>query len=190
MTQSNVTQLLHAIEAGEDRATSELLAIVYQELRSLAAQRLRCEQPGQTLQATALVHEAYLRLVGPDGESEPRWEGRGHFFAAAAEAMRRIMIDRARARGAQKRGGDARRLTLDPASLTMDDVPAGVADLGESLARFEAEAPEKAMLVKLRFFGGLTLAQAAAVLGISSSTADRHWAYARAWLYNDLSLDD
>lgn len=187
---SNVTQILSAIDAGDPQAAAELLPLVYQELRKLADARLAQERPGQTLQATALVHEAYLRLVGSDYDGDKNWDSRGHFFAAAAEAMRRILIDRARARGAVKRGGAAQRLTLDPTLLSLDSVPSEIADLDEALTRFEAEDPQKAALVKLRFFGGLTLKQAAAALGLAPSTADRHWAYARAWLFHALSSDE
>jgi RNA polymerase sigma factor (TIGR02999 family) len=184
---ANVTLVFSAIEAGDPRTAAELLPLVYEELRSLAEARLAQERPGQTLQATALVHEAYLRLVGPAQNSEKGWDSRGHFFAAAAEAMRRILIDHARARGAVKRGGSAKRLTLDPAMLSLDSIPSEVADLDEALTRFEAEDPQKAALVKLRFYGGLTLKQAAAALGLAPTTADRHWAYARAWLFEALS---
>ncbi len=187
---AKVTQILSAIDSGDPQAAAELLPLVYQELRKLADARLAQERPGQTLQATALVHEAYLRLVGPDHDGDNNWDSRGHFFAAAAEAMRRILIDRARARGAAKRGGSARQLTLNPEMLSLDSVPAEIADLDEALTRFEAEDPQKAALVKLRFFGGLTLKQAAAALGLSSTTADRHWAYARAWLFQALSAED
>ena len=164
-----------------------MLPLVYDELRKLADARLARERPGQTLQATALVHEAYLRLVGPDRESQNEWESRRHFFAAAAEAMRRILIDRARAKGTLKRGGSARRLSLDPAMLSLDSIPSEIADLDDALTRFEIEDPEKAALVKLRFYGGLTQRQAAAALGLAPATADRHWAYARAWLFQALS---
>jgi RNA polymerase sigma factor (TIGR02999 family) len=185
--QADVTRILEAIDGGDAQASSELLPLVYRELRALAEARLAKERPGQTLQATALVHEAYLRLLGPEGHAGPGWDNRGHFFAAAAEAMRRILIDRARSRGAIKRGGSARRLRLDPALLTLDETPSEIADLDEALTRFEAEEPQKAALVKLRFYAGLTQEQAAAVLGISISTADRHWSYARAWLFDALS---
>jgi RNA polymerase sigma factor (TIGR02999 family) len=184
---SNVTRILSAIDSGDPQAAAELLPLVYQELRKLADARLAQERPGQTLQATALVHEAYLRLVGPDHAGDKNWDSRGHFFAAAAEAMRRILIDRARARGAVKRGGAAQRLALDPTLLSLDSVPSEIVDLDEALTRFEAEDPQKAALVKLRFFGGLTLEQAAGALGLAPSTADRHWAYARAWLFQALS---
>jgi RNA polymerase sigma factor (TIGR02999 family) len=187
---SHVTRILSAIDSGDPQAAAELLPLVYEELRKLADARLAHERPGQTLQATALVHEAYLRLVGPDLDDAKKWESRGHFFAAAAEAMRRILIDRARARGAVKRGGAGRRLTLDPTQLSLDSVPSEIADLDEALTRLEAEDPQKAALVKLRFYGGLTLEQAGAALSLSSSTADRHWAYARAWLFQALSAGD
>ncbi len=187
---ANVTQILSAIDSGDPRAAAELLPLVYEELRKLADARLAHEQPGQTLQATALVHEAYLRLVGPDLGSDRGWDSRGHFFAAAAEAMRRILIDRARARGAVKRGGSARHLSLDPAMLALDSVPSEIAELDDALTRLEAEDPQKAALVKLRFYGGLTLKQAAAALGLAPTTADRHWAYARAWLFQALSTED
>jgi RNA polymerase sigma factor (TIGR02999 family) len=183
----DVTQILEAIDRGEPQASEQLLPLVYDELRKLADQRLARESSGQTLQATALVHEAYLRLLGPDDAGVIRWDGRGHFFAAAAEAMRRIIIDHARAKRAVKRGGDGRRLKLDPSALTLDEIPDAVLDLDEALTRLAATEPDKAELVKLRFFGGLTLPQAAAVLGISGTTADRRWAYAKAWLYDALS---
>lgn len=167
-------------------ASERLLPLVYDELRALADQRLARECPGQTLQATALVHEAYLRVLGPDTGCAVAWEGQGHFFAAAAEAMRRILVDRARARGALKRGGAARRIKLDPALLTFDPVPPEILDLDTALVKLAGEAPEKARLVQLRFFGGLSLKQAATVMGISATTADRYWAYAKAWLYNEM----
>jgi RNA polymerase sigma factor (TIGR02999 family) len=187
---SPVTRILAAIDSGDPRAAADLLPLVYEELRKLAHARLAHEHAGETLQATALVHEAYLRLVGPERNDVTNWDGRGHFFAAAAEAMRRVLIDGARARGAAKRGGSARQLTLDPDLLALDSVPPEVLDLDEALTRFEAEDPQKAALVKLRFFGGLTLQQAAAALGLPHSTADRHWAYARAWLHNALAVND
>jgi RNA polymerase sigma factor (TIGR02999 family) len=187
---ANLTQVLCAIDSGDPRAAAELLPLLYEELRKLADARLAQERPGQTLQATALVHEAYLRLVGPNHDGEKGWDSRGHFFAAAAEAMRRILIDRARARGAVKRGGSARRLTLDPTLLSLDSVPSEIADLDEALTRLEGEDPQKAALVKLRFYGGLTLKQAAAALGLPPTTAERHWAYARAWLFQALSAQE
>lgn len=176
--------------ASDPRAAERLLPLLYDELRRLAEIRLAGERPGQTLQATALVHEAYMRLIGPDPDDPATWDGRGHFFAAAAEAMRRILIDRARAKGALKRGGSARKLRLDAVDVAIEDVPAEILDLDEALQRLAAEDPQKAELVKLRFYGGLTLQQAAAVLGISPSTADRHWSYARAWLYAELAEEE
>ena len=180
---SDVTRILKAIDEGDARASSELLPLVYGELRVLADQRLARERRGHSLQATALVHEAYIRLVEADGAG---WNGRGHFFGAAAEAMRRLLIDRARARGADKRGGSGRRLDIDLTAISLEDVPPEVVDVSDALDRLASEDQQKAELVKLRFFAGLTIAQAAAVLGVSEATANRHWAFARAWLYDDL----
>lgn len=191
----DLTLLVGEARQGDRHAAAQVLELVYEELRRLAGDRLRHEQPGQTLQATALVHEAYLRLIGPEGQrAEVEWDNRGHFFAAAAEAMRRILIERARSRGAIKRGGDgkgkaARKLPLDPSMLVLDQVPAEVADLDEALTRLDAEDPTKAMLVKLRFYAGLSQREAALAMGISTTTADRYWAYARAWLFAELSED-
>lgn len=179
-----VTRILSVIEEGDARASAELLPLVYDELRSLASRRLAAEKPGQTLQATALVHEAYARLVGNGRE---QWNGRGHFFAAAAESMRRILIERARAKNRQKRGGGARRFDLRPEDLTVDAVPDEILDLDQALTRLATEDPVKAELVKLRFFGGMSLPEAAAFLQISISTADRYWAYARAYLFAELN---
>lgn len=181
-----VTRILDAVRAGDSSAAAQLLPVVYDELRALAAARLRREGGPQSLGATALVHEAYLRLVGPQGQGADSWSGRGHFFAAAAQAMRRILVDRARERGAQKRGGALARLELDPSQLFVDAPPPELIDLDAALTRFAAEDPQKAELVSLRFFAGLTLREAAAVLGISMTTADRHWAYARAWLFDEM----
>ena len=144
------------------------------------------EAPEQTLQATALVHEAYLRLVGSDGQTDPKWDNRGHFFAAAAEAMRRILIDRARSKKREKRGGGRPKIKLDAARLSIDVVPDELLDLDEALTRFATEEPVKAELVKLRFFAGMTNQRAADFLGISRTTADRYWTYARVWLYAEL----
>ena len=177
---NDVTRILSAIEQGDPKAAEQLLPLVYDELRRLAAQKLAHEPPGQTLQATALVHEAYLRLVGPDDAQD--WEGRGHFFAAAAEAMRRILVDSARRRGRQKRGGGRPRVDLLEADLTVDDPPDEVLAVDEALGRLGAEDPQAAALVKLRYFAGLTVEEAAASLGMSRATAYRHWAYARAWV--------
>jgi len=186
---SDVTQILHAIEAGDSSASESLLPLVYDELRALADTRLAREQPGQTLQATALVHEAYIRLLGPQNRDAIQWNGRGHFFAAAAESMRRILIDRAREKGAAKRGGAWQRIQKDLTQLALDDVPAELIELDQALARLRAEEPEKAALVELRFFAGLTMDQAAAVLGLSVATAGRYWAYARAWLYKEMGSE-
>jgi RNA polymerase sigma factor (TIGR02999 family) len=178
---SDVTRILTAIEQGDPQASEQLLPLVYDELRKLAAQRLAQEKPGQTLQATALVHEVYLRLLGAEGAVG--WNSRGHFFAAAAEAMRRILIDRARHKQTRKAGGGHCLLDLEgiePAlEVGSDD---RLLALDEALGRLEAEDPRKAELVKLRFFAGLTAEQAAAALGVSTSTAEKDWAYARSWL--------
>lgn len=178
------------MDAGDRGAASELLPLLYDELRRLADARLAQEKPGQTLQATALVHEAYLRLLGPGGADRAKWDGRGHFFAAAAEAMRRILIDRARAKQAEKRGGAAGErldLSLESLPLSLSDVPAELLDLDDAMTALAAEDADKAALVRLRFYAGLTLEQAGRALGISPATADRHWAYARAWLFARLS---
>jgi RNA polymerase sigma factor (TIGR02999 family) len=178
---SEVTRILSAIQQGDPSAAEQLLPLVYGELRQLAAQKLAHEQPGQTLEATALVHEAYLRLVG--GEQPRDWDSCGHFFAAAAEAMRRILIDRARHRQTRKAGGGRRRLDLDDLEPSLEEENGDrLLALDEALRQLEAEDPRKAQLVKLRFFAGLTAAQAAAALGVSTSTAEKDWAYARSWL--------
>jgi RNA polymerase sigma factor (TIGR02999 family) len=181
---SEVTRILSAIEQGDPSAAEQLLPLVYEELRKLAATRLAEEKPGQTLQATALVHEAYVRLV--DVDQALRWAGRGHFFAAAAEAMRRILINRARDKGRQKRGGSFQRVDLDRvlvADQASDDELVAIDDALEELARKNAPCAE---LVKLRFFTGLTLDEAAAAMGVARRTAHRYWAFARAWLYDAL----
>ena len=181
---ADVTRILSAIGAGDPRAAAELLPLVYDELRKLAAARMAEESPGQTLQPTALVHEAYLRLVGADAALQ--WDGRGHFFAAAAEAMRRILVDDARRRHARKRGGGMRRVGLDaaaPAASPEDSAADDLLALDEALRQFEAEEPLRARLVKLRYFAGLSIPEAAAALGVSVATAKRHWVYARSWLY-------
>jgi RNA polymerase sigma factor (TIGR02999 family) len=186
----DVTQILNAIEAGDPQAAAELLPLVYNELRKLAAARMAAEAPGQTLQPTALVHEAYLRLVG--GAEPQEWSNRGHFFAAAAEAMRRILVDDARRKKAAKHGGGMRRVGLDAATPAAPVVPAddSAADdllaLDEALRQFEAEEPLRARLVKLRYFAGLSIPEAAAALGVSVATAKRHWVYARSWLYGKI----
>jgi RNA polymerase sigma factor (TIGR02999 family) len=177
-------------DAGEGRTAEALLPLVYRELRQLAAHRLAHEAPGQTLQATALVHEAYLRLVASRPEGAPGWNGRGHFYAAAARAMRRILVDRARAKGCAKRGGDWQRASDELAAIAPDAAPAGLLELDEALAALAAADPDKARLVELRFFAGLTMQEAADALGVSIATAGRQWAYARAWLFRRLTGAD
>jgi RNA polymerase sigma factor (TIGR02999 family) len=181
---SDVTRILSAIDAGDVQAADQLLPLVYDELRRLAAAQLAHEKPGQTLDATALVHEAWLRLV--PATPQAAFENRRHFFAAAAEAMRRILVERARARLALKRGGDRWRLRLDHLHLAADETPAEFLALHDALDKLTAKDPRKAELVKLRFFAGLTNQQAAEALGVSPSTADNDWAYARAWLRAEL----
>lgn len=181
---SDVTRILNAIEQGDTRAADKLLPLVYEELRLLAAQKLSREPPGQTLQATALVHEAYIRLVGSQTES---WQGRRHFFAAAAEAMRRILVERARLKRRIKHGGLRRRIDIDRAELAVEGASDDLLALDEALAKFAAEDSLKAELVKLRYFAGLTMEEAARLLEISKATADRYWSYARAWLLDEMS---
>jgi RNA polymerase sigma factor (TIGR02999 family) len=180
---SDVTQILNAIERGDARATDELLPLVYEELRLLAAQKLSHESPGQTLQATALVHEAYLRLVGDEPHD---WKSRGHFFAAAAEAMRRILVDNARHKQAQKCGGDRERVPLDVAEVTDRATPEEIVMLDDALARLAAQDAQAAEIVKLRLFAGLSIDQAAQAIGVSRATAYRQWTYARAWLRSEI----
>jgi RNA polymerase sigma factor (TIGR02999 family) len=195
---SDVTQILDAIDAGDSAAAEQLLPLVYDELRRLAAAKLAQEQPGQTLDATGLVHEAYVRLVGSSGERERsesavahalgsnRFLNQRHFFAAAAEAIRRILIERARQRSALKYGGGRQRVPLtDIAQFT--HTPDGLLAVNEAFERFTAQDPQRAELVKLRFFGGLTMPEAAVALGISLATAERWWTYSKAWLYAELS---
>jgi RNA polymerase sigma factor (TIGR02999 family) len=178
-----VTRILSAMEAGDPQAADQLLPLVYNELRKLAAAKLAQESPGQTLQATALVHEAYLRLVGDARGSE--WDSRGHFFAAAAEAMRRILVENARRKKAVKHGGGKQRVPLEEFHRVAES-PEDLLDLDDALTRFAAEEPDKARLVQLRFFAGLSTPQAAAALGISVATAERWWVFARAWLFSEL----
>lgn len=186
---NDVTRLLSAIEKGEPQAAEQLLPLVYSELRALAARRLGSERPGQTLQATALVHEAYMRLAaGPDGAA-PRWDHAGHFFAAAAESIRRILIERARARSAEKRGGGRLRVTLDTNAQSVEVDQDQLLDLDEALKALALEDARKARLVELRYFGGLELEACAKLLGISPATADRDWAFARAWLASRLASE-
>jgi RNA polymerase sigma factor (TIGR02999 family) len=177
----DVTQLLNAIDNGDPHAANQLLPLVYNELRRLAALKLAQEKPGQTLQATALVHEAYLRLVG--GTPEQPWHSRGHFCAAAAEAMRRILVENARRKAAVKHGGGQQRLPLDPELLAHEERADEVLALDEALTEFEQHDAQAAQLVKLRYFAGLSHQQAAQLLGISRRAADRLWALARAWLH-------
>jgi RNA polymerase sigma factor (TIGR02999 family) len=184
---SDVTRLLDAAAAGDPHTAAELLPLVYDELRKLAAVRLAEQKPGQTLQATALVHEAYLRLVGGDGARQ--WDGRGHFFAAAAEAMRRVLLNRARDKKCVKRGGDRRRVDLDQVVIALDTDDEQLIALDDALTELAAGDPDAARLVNLRFFAGLTLRDAAALLGLSPRTAERQWAYVRAWLYSRLRQD-
>jgi RNA polymerase sigma factor (TIGR02999 family) len=178
---NDVTRILSAIEQGDPQATEQLLPLVYDELRKLAAQKLAQEKPGQTLQATALVHEAYLRLVGPDDARG--WDSRGHFFAAAAEAMRRILVDNARRKRTGKHGGTHRRLDYEQLDVESPPPREDLLALDDALAALAAEDPTKAELVKLRYFAGLSIEEAARSLGISPATAKRYWVYARAWLF-------
>ncbi|MFC1652462.1 sigma-70 family RNA polymerase sigma factor [Planctomycetota bacterium] len=180
---SDVTQILNAIDRGDAQATDELLPLVYEELRLLAAQKLSHEKPGQTLQATALVHEAYLRLVGNDS---PSWNGRAHFFVAAAEAMRRILIDNARRKQAQKHGGGQKRLVLDDIEIATRTTPEEIVTLDEALAKLSEADPQATEIVKLRFFVGLSIEQAAEIVGISRASAYRQWTFARAWLRSQI----
>jgi RNA polymerase sigma factor (TIGR02999 family) len=181
---SDVNRLIEAAASGEPQAAADLLPLVYTELRNLAAARLAAEPGGQTLQPTALVHEAYLRLVG-NGPG-PAWNGKGHFFAAAAEAMRRILINRARDKCRLKRSGGRNRIDLDGLTDVAAAAPEDLVDLDDALERLNSAFPQCAALVKLRFFAGLTLDDAATALGIAPRTADRHWAFARAWLFDAL----
>ena len=184
---TDVTQILNAIERGDERAADELLPLVYEELRLLATQKLSHELPGQTLQATALVHEAYIRLVGNEPHS---WQNHGHFFAAAAEAMRRILVDSARRKKSQKHGGDRARLDLEPEGIQVNLPSDQIIALSDALGVLEQEEPDVAQLVKLRYFVGLTLEQAAEALKISERTAYRYWSFARARLHQELTESD
>jgi RNA polymerase sigma factor (TIGR02999 family) len=183
---SNVTRILSAIEEGDPHAAEQLLPLVYDQLRRLAAEKMAQERPGQTLQATALVHEAYLRLVGPGDDRH--WDNRCHFFAAAAEAMRRILIDSARRKQAHKHGGGRQRRDVDVDALVAPEPNEDLLALDAALQRLAEHDPLKARLVELRYFAGLTGDQAAAVLGISASSADRQWVYTRAWLRRELGF--
>ncbi|HLN07159.1 MAG TPA: ECF-type sigma factor [Acidimicrobiales bacterium] len=184
---TDVTCILSAIERGDLQAADQLLPLVYDELRKLAAQRLAQEKPGQTLQATALVHEAYLRLVGA---GDPGWGSRGHFFAAAAEAMRRILVENARRKQRHRHGGAGQRLDLDEVDLAGAAASEDLLALDEALERLAGTDPIPAQLVKLRYFAGLSMEEAAAALGISPRTAERNWTYARTWLHRAIAQDD
>jgi RNA polymerase sigma factor (TIGR02999 family) len=177
---NDVTRILSAAEQGDPSAADQLLPLVYDELRRLAAHKLARETPGQTLQPTALVHEAYLRLV--DVETAQHWNGCGHFFAAAAEAMRRILVDRARSKQADKRGGQSRRMPLDAADVGFTSPAEDLLDIDDALTRLAAEDPQAARLIQLRYFAGTSIEDAAEMIGVSRSTAYEHWAYARARL--------
>ena len=181
---SDITQILSKIEAGDQQASADLLPLVYDELRKLAAAKMAQEQPGQTLQATALVHEAYMRLV--DSETAKQWNCRGHFFGAAAEAMRRILVDCARTKLALKRGGQMEREQMDLANLSFASRPEQLLAVDEALEKLAAEDPEAAELVKLRYYGGFSVVEAAELIGLSKTTAYGHWAFARAWLRREI----
>lgn len=183
----DVTQILDAMGQGDRQAAEQLLPLLYQELRRLATKLMSLEAPGQTLQATALVHEAWVRLV--DSTEEQKWNHRGHFFAAAAEAMRRILVEKARRKQRVKHGGTHHQLDLDVEGLVCAIPSDQILALDEALQRFAQEEPEKAQLVKLRFFAGLSIEEAAEILSISRATATRHWTYARAWLYHAMAAD-
>lgn len=182
----DVTQILSRIESGDPSAAEQLLPLVYDELRKLAAHRLAQEKPGQTLQATALVHEAYLRLV--DVDKAQHWDSRGHFFAAAAVAMRRLLIEQARRKQRLKRGGEAQRIPLENIELAYDFPSDELLALNEAISRLELESPEKSKVVELRFFVGMNHEEIAKSLGISAVTARRHWRYARAWLHREMRV--
>lgn len=185
---NELTKILSRIEGGDPEAAEKLLPLVYNELRKLAARRLAREAPGQTLQPTALVHEAYLRLVSPDESCG--WNSRGHFFAAAAESMRRIMVDRARRKARPKHGGGLNRVDLEDIEICLDSESKEIIAMHEALEVLAKEAPEKAELVKLRYFAGMSLDEAATAMGISRATASRYWAYSKAFLYNEIELRD
>jgi RNA polymerase sigma factor (TIGR02999 family) len=182
---NDVTRILSEVEQGDPHAAEGLLPLVYEELRKLAAQKLAQEAPGQTLQATALVHEVYLRLV--DVEKIQHWDSRGHFFAAAAEAMRRILVENARRHHALKRGGGLERINFPELADSTKDEAVDLEALDEALKKLEALHPQKAQVVKLRFFAGCSLEETAQMLGVARATAQRHWAYARAWLFGQLN---
>ena len=180
---SDVTRILHAVEQGNHKAADELLALVYEELRRLAAVKMAHEAPGQTLQPTALVHEAWLRL---GGDAQPTWQNSAHFFGAAAEAMRRILIDRARSKGREKRGGQRQRVDIEHVTIAIEDDDEIVLAVHEALDKLAAQDPLKARIVNLRYFVGMNHQQIATVLGLAEPTIRRHWAFARSWLYAEL----
>ncbi len=182
---NDITRILSQIESGDSSTAAQLMPLVYEELRKLALARLAHEKPGQTLQATALVHDAYIRLVGT-GEAQ-NWNSRGHFFASAAEAMRRIVVEHARYHGRLKRGGQRLRVELDAACSTQEPPSVDIIALDEALAKFALIEPVKAKLVMLRFFAGLTMPEAADAMGLSLATVERYWTFAKAWLYSELS---
>ena len=186
---NEVTKILQAAEGGEaaEKVTEKLLPLVYNELRRLAAHQMAGQRPGQTLQATALVHEAYLRLVGQNDPGRQHWDGRGHFFAAAAKAMRRILIDRARQKQSLKRGGDQARTTWDESKVGDAAAPDEILAVDEALTKLAKEDPDLAKIVNLRYFAGMTVPETAAALGVSPSTVDRQWACARAWLFREIT---
>jgi len=179
-----ITQLLGAIDSGDPKAADELLPLVYEELRKLAATKMAREKPGHTLQATALVHEAWQRLTGP--ESAPAWNNRGHFFAAAAETMRRVLVDRARQKSRIRHGGGLARVDLDLVNFANGDADETVLAVNEALETLARHSPQKAEIVKLRYFVGLGMSEICQALGLSQATVERHWAYARSWLFREL----
>ena len=181
-----ITQILGQLDSGDSDAAHKLLPVVYEELRKLAAARLKHERPDHTLQATALVHEAWLRIVGNNQDDDKKWNSRGHFFGAAAEAMRRILVDHARAAMAEKRGGDRNRIELETWNHPAANRPEKLLELDEAIEKLGEQDAVKAELVKLRFFAGMTAKDAADALNISSATAERYWAYARAWLHTEM----
>lgn len=184
---TDVTRILNTIEQGDTQAADKLLPLIYEELRLLAAQKMAQEKPGQTLQATALVHEAYIRLVGEESSS---WDSSGHFFAAAAEAMRRILVDNARQKRSIRHGGKRQKVSLTEAFLASEDPKDDLLALNEALNKLANEDPKLAELIKLRYFAGLTLDQIAKMMGIGRRTADRYWALGRAWLYQEITQED
>ncbi len=185
---SDVTEILAAIDQGDSNAAEKLLPLVYEELRRLAASKMAREKPGQSMQPTVLVHEAYLRLIG--GDTQKIWSGRAHFFGAAAEAMRRILVERARRKQSQKHGGHLQRIELDDAAAVIESPIEDLLALDEALTRFEQQWPDNAKLVKLRYFAGLTIPEASEAMGVSTATAERYWKFARAWLHSQLNSSE